>query len=57
MSADARAKRAQLRGMLEALRDKTAGADSMWVSLMHEADAGRLLWTGKSPLPRKRRKK
>jgi hypothetical protein len=56
MSAEQRAKRAQLRGFLEMLRDKTKGADAQWVGLMHEADSGRLVWTGKSPLPRRRKK-
>lgn len=57
MSADKRAKFAQLRGFLEMLRDKTRGVDTQLVALMHEADAGRMVWTGKSPIPKSRRKK
>lgn len=56
MTKEKRAKFAQLRGTLEALREKTAGADHHWVTLMHEADAGRLIWIGKSPLPKKKRR-
>lgn len=51
------AKYAQLRGFLEAMRGNTSGCDLQWVALMHEADAGRLIWIGKSPLPKKRRSK
>lgn len=56
MSIHKRAKEAQLRGFLEMLREHTRGADSQLVVLMNLQDKGELVWTGKSPVPRRRKK-
>jgi hypothetical protein len=56
MSLHRRAKASLLRGFLEMLREKTDGGREHILALMTEADAGRLVWTGKSPIPRRRKK-
>lgn len=54
MTFEARAKARQLRGNLEAMRENTAGADDIFVDLLHRVDKGTLCWTGKSPIARRK---